>query len=107
MPLSRIAFNSLSLVIRLVTAKPDYVQRSAFHLSEETHGGEEVAVYATGPWAHLFSGVHDQSYIPHVMAYAACVGRYSGDKCAVSSATTLSTSIAWVLGTMVAATNLL
>lgn len=41
------------------------------------------------------------------MAYAACVGRYSGDKCAVSSATTLSTSIAWVLGTMVAATNLL
>ncbi|CAN7997684.1 unnamed protein product, partial [Ixodes hexagonus] len=63
-------------------AKANYTQRSAFHLSEETHGGEEVAVYATGPWAHLFSGVHDQSYIPHVLAYASCVGRFAGDKCA-------------------------
>lgn len=63
-------------------AKPDYVQRSAFPLKEETHGGEDVAVYATGPWAHLYTGVHDQSYIPHVMAHAACIGRFTGDKCA-------------------------
>uniref|UniRef100_V5H3K2 alkaline phosphatase n=1 Tax=Ixodes ricinus TaxID=34613 RepID=V5H3K2_IXORI len=63
-------------------AKPDYIQRSAFKLTEETHGGEEVAVYATGPWAHLFSGSHDQSYIPHVLAYASCVGRFAGEKCA-------------------------
>ncbi|XP_077513161.1 alkaline phosphatase-like [Amblyomma americanum] len=67
-------------------ARTDHVQRSAFKLSEETHGGEDVAVYATGPWAHLFSGVHDQSYIPHVLAYAACVGRFAGDKCATAAA---------------------
>ncbi|XP_037561915.1 alkaline phosphatase, tissue-nonspecific isozyme [Dermacentor silvarum] len=69
-------------------AKPDYVQRSAFPLKQETHGGEDVAVYATGPWAHLYTGVHDQSYIPHVMAHAACIGRFKGDKCATPDKTT-------------------
>lgn len=68
-------------------ARPDYVQRAAFPLTEETHGGDDVAVYATGPWAHLYTGVHDQSYIPHVMAYAACVGRFTGDKCATPDST--------------------
>ncbi|KAH8009721.1 hypothetical protein HPB51_019032 [Rhipicephalus microplus] len=74
-------------------AKPDYVQRSAFPLKEETHGGEDVAVYATGPWAHLYTGVHDQSYIPHVMAYAACVGDFAGDKCATPDDTAGGASI--------------
>ncbi|KAL8583357.1 hypothetical protein ACOMHN_035339 [Nucella lapillus] len=40
----------------------------------ETHAGEDVGIYATGPMAHLFHGVHEQNYIAHVMAYAACVG---------------------------------
>lgn len=40
----------------------------------ETHGGEDVAVFAKGPMAHLLHGVHEQNYIPHVMAYAACIG---------------------------------
>ncbi|XP_077553181.1 alkaline phosphatase, tissue-nonspecific isozyme-like [Haemaphysalis longicornis] len=62
-------------------ARPDYAQQSAFPLIKATHGGEDVAVYATGPWAHLYSGVHDQTYIPYVMAYAACVGRFAGSKC--------------------------
>ncbi|XP_072174583.1 alkaline phosphatase-like [Diadema setosum] len=38
----------------------------------ETHGGTDVAIYAKGPWAHLFHGVHEQNYIPHVVRYAAC-----------------------------------
>ncbi|KAL8583356.1 hypothetical protein ACOMHN_035338 [Nucella lapillus] len=40
----------------------------------ETHGGEDVGIFARGPMAHLFHGVHEQNYIAHVMAYAACVG---------------------------------
>ena len=28
----------------------------------------------SGPMSHLFQGVHEQSYISHVMAYAACIG---------------------------------
>ncbi|GAB0093479.1 Alkaline phosphatase [Sergentomyia squamirostris] len=37
----------------------------------ETHGGEDVPVYASGPWAHLFTGTYEQHVIPHLIAYAA------------------------------------
>uniref|UniRef100_A0A1L8DJH5 alkaline phosphatase n=3 Tax=Nyssomyia neivai TaxID=330878 RepID=A0A1L8DJH5_9DIPT len=37
----------------------------------ETHGGEDVPVYASGPWAHLFTGTYEQNVIPHMIAYAA------------------------------------
>jgi alkaline phosphatase len=37
----------------------------------ETHGGEDVPIYASGPWAHLFHGTVDQQYIFHVMNFAA------------------------------------
>lgn len=33
----------------------------------ETHAGEDVAIYATGPWAHLVRGTQEQNYIFHVM----------------------------------------
>lgn len=44
--------------------------------SSETHAGEDVSVYADGPWAHMFSGSYEQSVIPIVMAYAAEIGPY-------------------------------
>lgn len=43
-------------------------------LDSETHGGDDVVVYATGPWSHLFAGTIEQNTIPHIMAYASCVG---------------------------------
>ncbi|XP_069803007.1 alkaline phosphatase-like [Dendropsophus ebraccatus] len=52
-----------------------YQAQSAVPLRQETHGGEDVAVFAKGPMAHLLHGVHEQNYIPHVMAYASCVGQ--------------------------------
>ena len=36
----------------------------------ETHAGEDVALFATGPWAHLVSGVMEQNVIFHIMAHA-------------------------------------
>ncbi|KAG9482689.1 hypothetical protein GDO78_011376 [Eleutherodactylus coqui] len=54
---------------------PTYQAQSAVPLRQETHGGEDVAVFAKGPMAHLLHGVHEQNYIPHVMAYASCVGQ--------------------------------
>lgn len=45
-----------------------------FQAEWETHSGEDVAIYAHGPMSHLFHGVHEQSYIAHVIGYAACVG---------------------------------
>lgn len=51
-----------------------YRQQALVPLMDETHGGEDVPIYASGPMAHLFHGVHEQNYIAHVMAYASCVG---------------------------------
>lgn len=53
----------------------NYQAQAAVPLNAETHGGEDVAVFAKGPLAHLLHGVHEQNYIPHVMAYAACIGQ--------------------------------
>ncbi|CAL9704628.1 unnamed protein product [Knipowitschia caucasica] len=53
----------------------NYQAQAAVPLSMETHGGEDVAVFAKGPLAHLLHGVNEQNYIPHVMAYAACIGQ--------------------------------
>lgn len=58
-----------------------YVWPSGVPVEYETHGGEDVAVYAKGPMAHLFYGVHEQSYIAHVMALSACIGRFKGKHC--------------------------
>lgn len=41
---------------------------------DETHGGEDVAVYANGPWSHLFVGNYEESYIFHAIMYASCMG---------------------------------
>uniref|UniRef100_A0A1I8MTL2 Alkaline phosphatase n=1 Tax=Musca domestica TaxID=7370 RepID=A0A1I8MTL2_MUSDO len=47
---------------------------AAWPLEDETHGGEDVGVYASGPWSHLFTGVYEQNAIPHMMGYASCLG---------------------------------
>ncbi|KAL7029975.1 hypothetical protein ACKWTF_006457 [Chironomus riparius] len=41
---------------------------------DETHGGEDVGIWSIGPWSHLFQGTLEQNVIPHIMAYASCVG---------------------------------
>uniref|UniRef100_A0AAQ4Q6X2 Alkaline phosphatase n=1 Tax=Gasterosteus aculeatus aculeatus TaxID=481459 RepID=A0AAQ4Q6X2_GASAC len=54
----------------------EYMQQAAVPLDVETHGGEDVAIYAKGPMAHLIHGVKEQNYVAHVMAYAACLEPY-------------------------------
>uniref|UniRef100_UPI00358EF87B alkaline phosphatase-like isoform X1 n=1 Tax=Myxine glutinosa TaxID=7769 RepID=UPI00358EF87B len=51
----------------------NYLQRASVPLKSETHGGEDVAIYAQGPMAHFFQGVKEQNYIAHLMSYAACM----------------------------------
>ena len=48
----------------------DYLQQALVPMSSETHSGEDVAVYAKGPWAHLFDGTIEQNVIFHVMNHA-------------------------------------
>jgi alkaline phosphatase len=52
------------------TEHPDYLQESAVPAGYETHGGEDVAIYATGPGAHLVRGVMEQNAVFHVMREA-------------------------------------
>ncbi|XP_058909619.1 intestinal-type alkaline phosphatase [Kogia breviceps] len=56
---------------------PAYRQQAAVPLESETHGGEDVVVFARGPQAHLVHGVQEQSFVAHVMAFAACVEPYT------------------------------
>lgn len=55
------------------TAKPDYLQQALVPLSKETHSGEDVPIYAGGPWAQLFHRTVEQNYIFHVMRHAISV----------------------------------
>ncbi len=56
------------------TTAPDYMQESTLPMESETHGGEDVAIYARGPQAHLIRGVIEQNVIYHVMAEALGMG---------------------------------
>jgi len=49
----------------------DYLQQALIPMESETHSGEDVAVYAKGPYAHLFDGTIEQNVIFHVMYRAA------------------------------------
>ncbi|XP_061153545.1 intestinal-type alkaline phosphatase-like [Syngnathus typhle] len=63
-----------------VSMNKEYRQQATVPLDSETHGIEDVAIYAKGPMSHLFHGVQEQSYIAHVMAYAACLPPYDNCK---------------------------
>ncbi len=49
-------------VLDLNFRQPSLVPNAA-----ETHGGQDVTIYATGPHAYLFGGVVEQSYVFHVI----------------------------------------
>lgn len=53
------------------TESPGFHQEALVPLSSETHGGDDVAIYASGPGAHLLSGSLEQNVIFHVMRYMA------------------------------------
>ena len=49
---------------------PDYKQDAAVPLNDETHGGEDVAIFADGAGSNLVSGVMEQNWIFFVMKEA-------------------------------------
>lgn len=53
---------------------PHYMGAATVPLIESYHAGEDVILYARGPHAHIFTGIHENTYIPHALRYAACVG---------------------------------
>ncbi|XP_063695533.1 alkaline phosphatase-like [Culicoides brevitarsis] len=86
---------------------PRFTYPSNVPYEDETHGGEDVAVYANGPWSHLFVGNYEQSYIFHAMMYASCLGGSNyekapacngGHKIAGMSAATLLIAVLMITG---------
>ncbi|CAB3227872.1 unnamed protein product [Arctia plantaginis] len=55
----------------------EYSYQSGIALFEGVHGGGEVAIYARGPYSHLFHNVHEQHYVFHAISYAAKIGEYA------------------------------
>jgi len=64
------AFISPPLSRRLPPNDPNYLSSKTYGTDSETHGGEDVALYATGPRAHLVGGVIEQNVIFHLIAEA-------------------------------------
>lgn len=57
------------------TTNPGFHQESFIPSGAETHGGEDVALFAKGPWAHLVSRTEEQSFIYYVMRHASGIDR--------------------------------
>lgn len=51
-----------------------YRHMATVPLKDETHGGEDVIVFAHGPGSSLVRGVFEQNYLAFVMSYAGCMG---------------------------------
>ncbi|MDA7746767.1 alkaline phosphatase [Psychromonas sp.] len=52
------------------TESAGFHQEALVPLTSETHSGEDVAIYAQGPGAHLINGTNEQNIIFHIMDYA-------------------------------------
>lgn len=67
-------FNYINFYSFVFAASDAFMQPAMTPMSIESHAGEDVAIFALGPQAHLFQGVCEQNYIAHVIGYAACIG---------------------------------
>ena len=48
-------------------ANPRYRGAATVPDGSANHSGEDVALFARGPFAHLFTGIHENAYIPHAI----------------------------------------
>jgi alkaline phosphatase len=55
---------------KINTHAAGFHQEALIPMEDETHGGEDVAIYATGPGAHLITGSNEQSIVFHAINYA-------------------------------------
>lgn len=48
----------------------DHMQQALVPTNSETHGGEDVGLFAIGPWAHLATGTMEQNVVFHIIDHA-------------------------------------
>lgn len=59
---------------------PKYRFMATVPLDSETHGADDVGIFASGPYEHYFTGNYEQSNIPALMAHIANIGPFADDK---------------------------
>ena len=59
------------------TGATGFKQEVAVPLGSETHAGEDVGIWALGPYSHYIRGAMEQHYIFHVMAKAFGITRFT------------------------------
>ena len=52
------------------TTRPDYMQEAIVPLSSESHGGEDVGIWARGPGSDAVRGTVEQNVIYHIIVQA-------------------------------------
>jgi len=70
-PLERSRFD----LSKVDTTAPDYLQEAEIPLKGETHGGEDVAIFATGVDSYLVHGTMEENWIYFVLAEATKLGK--------------------------------
>lgn len=58
----------------------DFRQQALVPTYSETHGGEDVGLFAIGPWAHLATGTMEQNVVFHIMDHALQVRKRAAAK---------------------------
>lgn len=66
-------------------------------VNSESHSAEDVALMASGPWAHLVSGVQEQNFIGVLGEFAMCVGDYQNEAHCKDNSSVLKMTISFVL----------
>lgn len=99
-------YNTYENGVRKNVASLDWTNPYTAYMStaprhSETHGGDDVGVYASGPWSHLFIGAYEQSNIPIAMAYAAKIGPYVDESDATCGGNALELPIVVMVGVIV------
>lgn len=64
----------IDLQDHFASADVNFIYPSMTPATDSHHAGDDVAIFAAGPYAHLFTGVLNQNVIPEMMAFAACIG---------------------------------
>ncbi|MGQ0696925.1 MAG: alkaline phosphatase [Panacagrimonas sp.] len=78
-PLDRVQRGRTGAVLsNEITTGLNYHQEALVPMRNETHAGEDVAILAKGPGAHLFRGIVEQSYLFHAIDRAARLRERAG-----------------------------